>query len=464
MNMITKKYLVIEWGNDIKGKEPFSFIVNDEKIESYKHISIMISKTVHDQYLRDSSIKSVTTYLNLLCNNTIDIISEFFKTGALRFENDCLHNRDIFEVGKAFGIEFLTDIFCAFVNSTYKEINKENFYDIYDCATTKNDTNKINECISFFASRMFDFQEDYKIITFKRYGYDFFERVLTSKSLKVSNEDSVVSTIISMSEIDNSFFPLLNHVRVEFCNNNSITSIKNHSIKHSLESISTEVFERALLHRSLIPHKLQISNANYFSRESIPNPFKNSKIEEYHCLDHSDENMRKLMSLSKTKDNFGKIFKILEKASSEADIATIKLAIDEKYSDVQGKFNRNMILEAARKNNLNLVQHLFNHGADIRSRSSTKRTILHFFCQEGNLEAVKFALNFIDINDVNNGNETPLHDAIYNNRANICEYLSSQTNINKNIKTNANETALQLTIRLKQQQCVDILRRNGFTE
>ncbi|EAY18711.1 hypothetical protein TVAG_063160 [Trichomonas vaginalis G3] len=387
MNMFTRKFLVIERGNDIKGKEPFSFYVNNERIELSKDVSIMISKLVHDEYLRDSSIKSVRKYLNLSCNNTIDIISEFFKTGVLRFENDRAHNRDLFEFSSAFGIEYLTNIFCEYVKSTYQEINEENLYDIFDYASVQNDQNKINECISFFASRMFNLQEEYKIKTIQRYGYDFFESVLISESLKISNEDS-------LSEFDNSFFSILGYVRVEFCSNDSIKSIKNFSVKHGLESISTEVFERALLNRSQIPHnlalsntsyinkpeitapKLQLSNINYFSRETTTK-FEISNIKEHEINENTYENMRKFGGLRKTKDNFNHIYEIIEKASNEGDISAIKYSVDEKYSDVCNENGYNMICEAAWRNNLCLVKHLFNNGADMRSRNIAKQTIFH---------------------------------------------------------------------------------------
>ncbi|EAY07993.1 hypothetical protein TVAG_333180 [Trichomonas vaginalis G3] len=481
MNIITKKYLVIEWGNDIKDKEPFSFCINDKRIELSKHVSIMISKVVHDEYLRDSSIKTVNKYLNLSCNNTIDIISEFLKTGVLRFENDRSHNRDLFEFSSTFGIEYITNIFCEFVKTTYQEINEESFYDIFDCARVQNDTNKINECISFFASRMFDLEEGYKIKTIKRYGYDFFESVLKSESLKISNEDSLIDTIMSLSEYNNSFFSIVEHVRVEFCNNNSIKSIKNFSVKHGFESITTEVFERALINRSQIPHnltlsntnyiykpeinppKLKISNTNYFSRETILNKFEISNIEGHHKIDNSYENTRKLRNLRKTKDDFEQIYKILETASNEGDLSTIKFAVDEKYCDVCDQYGYNMILEAAWQNNLNLVKHLFNHGADIRSRTNDKWTVLHLFCCFGNLEGVKFALNYIDINDKNIDNETPFHAAIIYNHADICQFLISQPNIDKNAKSKDNETFLQYAIHHNKQNIVDILRKNGYT-
>ncbi|EAX95620.1 hypothetical protein TVAG_047180 [Trichomonas vaginalis G3] len=468
MNIITRKYQVIERGNDVNEKIPFSIYINDEEINTWKHISIMISTYIHDEFLRDNSVKSVSKNLHLSCNSTIDNISEFFNTGILRFENDQVHNRDIFEVGKAFGIEFLTNIFTEFVKSTYKEINEENFYDIYDCATIQNDINKVEECISFFASKMNDFQEEYKIITIKRYGYDFFEHVLTSKSLKISNEDSLVNTIIRLSEEDSSFFCLLSHVRVEFCNNNSIKSIKKFSVQHSLESISIEVFERALLNRSTISpihNRLQLSNTIYMSDKNS-REVRISNIEEFHQIDISDENMRNLIGLSKTNENFDKIYSILEKASYEGDLSTIKFAVEEKYADVRNDI-KNIILEAAWHNNLHLVKQLFNYGADILSRSNSNRTILHYFSQQGNLEGVKFALNFFDINEKNDHNYTPLHDAIEFPKSDciaVCEYLSSQPNIDKNARNKDNITPIQCAINHNQENIVEILRKNGFTE
>ena len=467
MDIVTIKYSEIERCNDIKTKEPFTFIINGKRIELSKYISIMISDLVHDEYLRDSSVKSVNKCLNLSCNNTIDVISEFFKTGILRYENKQELYRDIIEVAKTFRIRFLTDKFCEFVMSTYKEINEENFIDIYDCSAIQNNENKMNECISFFASRMFDLKEEYKIKTIKRCGYDFFERVLTSKSLKIANEDSLVNTIMSLSEYDNSFFSLLMHVRVEYCNNDAIKSIKNFSVKHNLESISNEVFERALLNRSQIHHKLQHSGVSYFALDAYPSKLKYSNIEELHHIDKSHENMRKLRSLRKSKDDFKQIYEALKNASDEGDLSTIKFAVDEKYTDVRDAENKNMILEAAWNNNLTLLKHLLICGADIKSRSHSNRTVLHYFCQMGNLEGIKYVLNYIDINVKNDKNYTPLNDAIENSIGNceeICEYLSSQPNIDKSSKNSDNETPLQCAVRLGKQKIAEILQRNGFTE
>ncbi|EAY15767.1 ankyrin repeat protein, putative [Trichomonas vaginalis G3] len=123
-----------------------------------------------------------------------------------------------------------------------------------------------------------------------------------------------------------------------------------------------------------------------------------------------------------------------------------------------------MILEASRESNLCLVKHLFNYGADIRSKNNYNRTILHFFCYRGNLEWVKFALKFLDINAKDDAVMTPIHKAIHYNNVDVCEYLSTQPNIDKCAKNSENETPLQFALRLNREPIVEILRRNGFIE
>ncbi|EAY20681.1 hypothetical protein TVAG_163770 [Trichomonas vaginalis G3] len=367
MVIVKLKYPEIMRGNIIKDDHDLSIIINKQNMTSSKYISIISSKTAYDAYRLDQRFNSLVLDLNLSCNDTLKIISDLFKSGELVYENDRKHNRDIFEVGLAIGNEFLINVFCDFVK-TYIEINLENFYDIYDAASVQNDTNKINECISFFASRMSFLKEEYKIETIKRYGYDFFESVLISKSLKISTEDSLCKTIISMSKHDNIYFELLKYVRIEFCSKNVIEDISNYAEANKLESISSQIFKRALLQHSPLPHKLELSSIN-----------------ELHWIDSPDENIRKLRSLTKAKDNFGKIYELLAKASNEGDLLTIKLAVDEKYSDVRGDCDYNMILEASYRNNLSLVKHLYINGADIRSKSTGNWTTLHCFCYKGNL-------------------------------------------------------------------------------
>lgn len=95
---------------EMTDENQFAFYINNERILVSKEAAILLSQVVYEQYLNDSKINSMNKTLNLSCNDTLDIVSRFFKTGILTYENDQLHNRDLFEVGKAFGIQFLITI------------------------------------------------------------------------------------------------------------------------------------------------------------------------------------------------------------------------------------------------------------------------------------------------------------------------------------------------------------------
>lgn len=446
MDKVLFDYPELLRANFMKHDQNFSIIINNESITSSLNKSIMSSNKVCDVLHLDSTSTSLALTLNLLCNDTLQIISNLFKNGKTVFENDRNHNRDIFEIGRAIGNEKMIKIFSDFVNS-YPEITIQNFYDFYDIATVQNDTLKMNECITFFASKMRFLNTEYIIDTTKIYGYDFLEGVLTSKSLKISTQDSLCKIIISLSMYDIVFFELLKYIKVEFCSKDVIEEISNFAEENKLESVSSQVFKRALLHLPTICQKLEISSIN-----------------EYHRNDLSNENIRKLMILSKTVENSHKIYYILEKASNEEDLSTIKFAVEKKYSDVYDTYGYNMILLAASKDNLGLVKQLFYYGADMKSKSKFNRTVLHWFCIKGNLEGVKFAHHFININAMDTWKYTPLHEAVYHENYYVCAYLCSKPTIDKYAKNDENKTPLAVAKDCKC-RCIEVLLRGkGFPE
>lgn len=64
----------------------------------------------------------------------------------------------------------------------------------------------------------------------------------------------------------------------------------------------------------------------------------------------------------------------------------------------------------------------------------------------------------------NNCDNTPLDFAIFFNQADVCEYLSSQPNIDKNAKNYCGKTPLQFAKDFNKQNIIEILLKNGFTE
>ena len=145
----------------------------------------------------------------------------------------------------------------------------------------------------------------------------------------------------------------------------------------------------------------------------------------------SDENTRKLRELPLTEDNFYEIFKILTKASREDDQYTIKVAVDEKYCNVRtSKLDYDSLLFAALKGENKLARYLVKYGANPRTKSRNLDTILKLYTMRNDLEGVKFAIEFIDINSQDDLGNAALHYSVYNNNYEITKFLISQPGAN----------------------------------
>ncbi|EAX90664.1 hypothetical protein TVAG_142080 [Trichomonas vaginalis G3] len=105
---------------------------------------------------------------------------------------------------------------------------------------------------------------------------------------------------------------------------------------------------------------------------------------------------------------------------------------------------------------------LYKFGANVKSTDNRNNTILHYFCGSGDLEGVKFALQFIDINDKAYNNFVPLHAAAYKNRFNFCEYLCTLPELDKNAKSqDVGLTPLGYAIVRNHKETVNVLKKFG---
>ena len=93
------------------------------------------------------------------------------------------------------------------------------------------------------------------------FGYDFFEKVLTSKSLKIQNEDKLCMLLLEICKHDNKFFDLFRHVSLEYCTPHIFEEIYNFSVENPFESILLKIYKDTLKHyHSSIRNKIELSN------------------------------------------------------------------------------------------------------------------------------------------------------------------------------------------------------------
>ena len=91
--------------------------INDRIINTKKSSAICFSELIKEKYYIDKSITSLNTHLDITCQDSIDILSNFIETGKLEFEADEAHYHDIFEIGKHFGNQFLIQVYAKHVLS-----------------------------------------------------------------------------------------------------------------------------------------------------------------------------------------------------------------------------------------------------------------------------------------------------------------------------------------------------------
>lgn len=176
-----------------------------------------------------------------------------------------------------------------------------------------------------------------------------------------------------------------------------------------------------------------------------------------------NSNLKELRSCKKDGSNFDRIYGILSKCAKENDMKTFKYALSHGFTAIKDKDRSNLMLKAAEKGNFMLVKALHENGEDIFVRDKEGWTVLHQFCQAGNLDGVKYVIQFIDVNDTTQNRWTPLHVVAYYGRVQIAEYLCGLPMIKKNELDTRKRTPLKLAQMNCEHVVAEVLRWYGCT-
>lgn len=229
-------------------------------------------------------------------------------------------------------------------------------------------------------------------------------------------------------------------------------------MQHARVNISKDISDaNIILHR--IGKVLNIRVLSDISKKFTSLADKKSRSN----VDTSSESIKSLIAAGKDNnlENLNRIYKILSFAAQEGYNSTIEYAVKNDYINVKAEIfdksmtntykltDSNILIKAAYEGDLTLVESLYKNNVDMKYTTRDGENILHAFSISNNIEGVKFALNFFDINSVNSGNETALFVALLYSRYNVVDYLLKRDDVNTNIisTTGSNSDAVLFRIR-----------------
>ncbi|EAY10054.1 hypothetical protein TVAG_329410 [Trichomonas vaginalis G3] len=267
-NELKRAHVITECGT-------LSISINDRIINTKKSSAICFSELIKEKYYIDKSITSLNTHLDITCQDSIDILSNFIETGKLEFEADEAHYHDIFEIGKYFGNQILIQIYAKHVKSD-KSLTNENIFKKYEISAYENDSTTMNECIKYISSHFYSLKDDDIITNFVKNGFEFCEKILKSKELKIENEDKLCLLLLDTCRRDSTLFDLFSYVNLQFCSSEVYDYIYNFSVENSYESSLLTIYNETLKHHSKLRNKFEISNQSItsFEKHLIQNQFQ----------------------------------------------------------------------------------------------------------------------------------------------------------------------------------------------
>ena len=250
--------------------------MNGQIIETLKSSAVCFSDLIKEKCILNKQISSIELNLNIKCGDSINILKKFIDTGILEFQEDEDHYHDIFEFGKYFRNQFLIQLYIKHIKSD-SSITNENVFPKYEISIFENDLTTQNQCLEYIPSHLYCLNDADIIQYTVQFGYDFFEKILTSKSLKIENEDKLCMLLLEICKRDNKFFDLFRCISLEYCTSHIIEEIYDFSVENSFESILLKIYKDTLKHyHSNIRNKIELSNN---SDSSFDKPFIPTLIE-----------------------------------------------------------------------------------------------------------------------------------------------------------------------------------------
>ncbi|KAI5532942.1 protein ubiquitination, partial [Trichomonas vaginalis G3] len=327
--------------NDCKTREKVTLTINNVEFIINKYFAVAFSKLFYENYLLDNNNVKIDINTKIQTQETYNILKEILqyrKTDVECNESVC---KDLFHIGVKLYINDLIEFYKNhFIDNTTIDLN--NCFDLLEFYFDISSEEKTFECADFISSHFFEIDENKLKTISNKVGFDILQRIINSDKLKIKDEDSLAKFVISLTRESETFYQLIEHIRLEFCSKQIIDEIQNLSNENNFNIIINSFHDSLLRSRppkhNYVRYNIQNEILQNISELKKSNDFSNI----YKFLDEiSEKDIRILMSiafneLAKTKDSEGDY--IIHKASQDGNLRLVQCLVEHNF-DIEIKNN-----------------------------------------------------------------------------------------------------------------------------
>lgn len=419
----------------------FTFHINDHVWRTKLHHAALISRKVLEMSQIKSTYSNLSFKMDIKYAETYEIFNSLISGTSFSTILDEEKSLEVYTLGMNIGNDELTGQYMQYFDKI--QCNTDNLIEYIEKATILNSFDKV---IDYIAQNFSKIDESLLIDALIHLNFNNTETIFKNQNLSYQSEDYLVKIILELSRKSFEYIYMLKYVSVEFCSIETILDLidhfeKSYRIRDCQDIINC--FKRLLQEHDNLEFK---SSRTGNKSQLIGRDKYNELKDEYNTLQHNYKvfSIEMLTLLPKTKENFSKIYKILENSYNEGLYNVISYAVDNGYCNVEDEAGNNAIIYASKQNNFELCRKLHELGANPDVKCKWNNTVLIWFSIKDNLEAIQYFANFVDYNAVNNTKGSPLYYASRDNHIDIVKYLCLLPKINIEIVNDDGKTPLSV--------------------
>ncbi|EAX87151.1 hypothetical protein TVAG_330190 [Trichomonas vaginalis G3] len=236
MVLIQLNNQVLQRINNYQALDKFILTINNVEIALTKSFAVAISEAFYSQYLLDNNFAKIDITTEVKSPDTYNILKDILQLKKTEIECDETILKDIFHIGTTLRIQELIDLYKVHIIDQMK-IDKNNCIQLLEFYFDISSKEKISECIDFISSHFYEINKDQLKTISKKLGIDILQRIFCNDKLELDGEDSFANFIISLTKESKEFYPLIENIYFEFCNEQTIKDIQNLTNTNNFQNI-----------------------------------------------------------------------------------------------------------------------------------------------------------------------------------------------------------------------------------